>query len=137
MHIVLSTYDYIAGPPSAPIIEFTQSHLIDGFIHSRLYWSAPFTQSGYPITNYTVTIFNHSNEETTTVVRTANFADYAHQSLSQGDHCYELDFTVVASNRVGRSPPATVHTGHPIGIKLYHKLVIYYNTRCIYSTRGD
>ena len=62
-------------------------------------------------------MFNHSNGETITVVRTANFANYSHQSLSQGDHCYELDFTIVAANTLGRSPPATVHTGHPIGIK--------------------
>ena len=127
--------DSLTGPPLAPTIEFIQGHLIDGFIHSHLSWSTPFTSQGFPITNYTVTTFNHSNGETITVVRTANFADYSHQSLSQGDHCYELDFTVVASNRVGRSPPATIHTGHPIGIELFHVLVIYYNTRCIYSTR--
>ena len=45
----------------------------------------------------------------------ANFADYSHQSISQGDHCYELDFIVTAVNRLGSSPPTIIHTGHPIG----------------------
>ena len=45
----------------------------------------------------------------------ANFVDYSHQSISQGDHCYELDFTVAAVNRLGSSLPTIIHTGHPIG----------------------
>ena len=112
---IQSLHNQLTGPPSSPVVKFTQGHLIDGFVHSHLSWSTPFTFPDFPINNYTVTMFNHSNGETITTTRTSNYADYSHQSLSQGDHCYELDFTVVAVNRLGSSPPATIYTGHPIG----------------------
>ena len=84
----------------------------------------PFSFPGYPVTYYTITVFNHSNGETFTTTKTANFADYSHQSLSHGDHCYELDFTVIAVNSLGESPPSTIYTGHPIGIIPYQKVVL-------------
>ena len=108
-------YNTHAGPPSAPVVEFTQSHLINGSIGSYLSWSAPFTFDGFPITNYSVTKLNLSNGESTTITQMANCTDCSHHSISQGDHCYELDFTVTAINRLGSSLPATINTGHPIG----------------------
>ena len=106
-----------AGPPSPPVLEFTQDHLVDDYIHSQLLWSTPFTLPDFPITNYTITIFNHSDGDTITTKRRASFDGYSHHTLSQGHHCYELDFTVMAANRLGRSPPASIYAGHPIGKK--------------------
>ena len=117
-------FNYITGPPCPPVVEFTQSHLVNDIIYSHLSWSAPFTFEGFPITNYSVTKFNHSNGDTITIVWIANNYSagyrYSYQSLSQGNHCYELDFTVVAANRLGSSQPAVVHARHPIGIILNH-----------------
>jgi hypothetical protein len=110
-----ASFAYHTGPPSAPVVELTQSHLINDFIYNHLSWSAPFTFQGFPITNYSITKFNHFNRESTTINRMASFTDYSYQSISQGDHCYKLDFTVRAVNRLGSSPPTVIHTGHPIG----------------------
>ena len=110
-------HNLLTGPPLYPIVKYTQGHLIDGFIHSHFSWSTLFTWPNFPITNYTITMFNHSDGDTITTTRTSNYVDYSHQSLSQGDHCYELDFTVVAANRLGSSASATIHSGHPMGIQ--------------------
>ena len=117
-HNVKFSYNNLLGPPSAPVVKFEQNYLINSLVNSHLSWRRPFTFPDYPVTNYTVTLFNHSDGETITITRMANFSDYFQPLLSEGDDCYEIDVTVVATNSIGTSLPAIVNTGHPIGISI-------------------
>ena len=104
-----------AGSPSAPVVYLTHHYESDYIVNITLFWTSSFTFSGYPVNNYTVTMFNHSDELRETI--TIGSDSYPHQlsMLSHGNYCYRIDFTVVAVNRLGISPPAVIHTGHPIG----------------------
>ena len=86
-----------------------------GFVLSYLSWTAPFTWSDFPIVNYSLTVYNHLNGDTTTIVKTANFTVYTYQFVSHGHECYDIDFKVIATNRLGGSQPYRVQAGHPIG----------------------
>ena len=106
----------ILGSPLKPDAQLVQEHLVDDFVLNRLRWNTSFTWPEFPITNYTVSMYNHSNGETTVTIWTATTADqYTHLFVSSGEHCYAIDFTVVAVNRLGKSQPITIPTGHPIG----------------------
>ena len=84
----------------------------------HLNWSAPFTWEGFPIISYDITIYNQSNNETVTSTMHINGSDtlgLAYDGYTSGDVCYALNFSVSATNRIGKGEPALTSSGHPIG----------------------
>ena len=117
-HTLLTNFNHV-GPPLAPPFNLTQRHLINDAIQHILSWSAPFTSSHFPITNYTININNHHGEYIT-IVKSGNDFTYIHTSY--GRDCYELDFSLAANNEVGQGSAFFVLTGHPIGMCM---LILY------------
>ena len=103
-----------AGPPLVPPYTLTQEHIVGSFIHHTLQWTAPFTWSDFPITNYTVIVRDHLTEDLHEI--TKQDTQYTHTVITEGSSCYRLDISVAANSRAGRSEAVITRTGHPIGI---------------------
>ena len=51
-----------------------------------------------------------------------------HSFTSDGDNCYGLEMSLVASNSIGDSVPSIFHTGHPIG--MFIEFMMMLNNEC-------
>ena len=107
----------------APPVNLTQHHLINDAIQHIISWSAPFTWSQYPITNYTININNHHGEYITVVKPSDNFI-YTHTSY--GKNCYQLDVSLAASSQIGQGSASSIHSGHPVS-KYIQRLRNYFS----------
>ena len=116
MHLFVSVSLNHVGPPLAPSYTLTQEHAVDSFIHHTLQWTAPFTWSEFPIINYTVVVYDYCTGDLHEI--TKQNTQYMHTVITEGRRCHELDFSVAANSRAGRSEAVITHTGHPIG-KVY------------------
>ena len=106
----------ITGPPLKPEVQLVQQYLADNFVLHNISWSTPFSWTEFPVTNFTISMYNYSNREILVTILTAYTTDwYTYLTLSSGEHCYAIDYTVVAKNAIGESQLSILSTGHPIG----------------------
>ena len=81
--------------------------ILDEFIFTvQVLWEEPFTVEGFPITSYTVDIFNETSELFTSMELSPDvmFLDVDLNLAS----CTNLTFSVTASNSVGMSTPGII-----------------------------
>ena len=109
----------LLGPPLRPIIvSFSQKHVADSSNFTyHLNWSAPFTWPGFPVISYNVTVFNHLENISTTIIMPINDS-YSQTStlngITDGESCYRLTFYVTASNYLGEGENTMMQSGHHI-----------------------
>ena len=114
MHNVTISHTHV-GPPSPPE---PQLHVLSATA-IQIFWLPPFSWDEYPIVNYTVQVHNRITREVTnsTVNATAAPVTFIHNTPHGRVmwNCEELIFRVFAANNIGRSKPAVVTGGFPIG----------------------
>ena len=104
---------HTTGPPSMPFYNLTQQYVGSGIIQHTLQWSIPFSWPGFPITRYTISINNSGNGDTSTIFKSNTSSSHIH--TTDDAYCYRLDFSLAASNAVGRGEGTVTHAGNPIG----------------------
>ena len=95
-------------------------YLANSTFKHTLSWDEPFSWHEFPIISYVINITNYPYGQVTSVLKLIDSLNslYSPQKFSftsDGDYCYNLEVSLVASNIVGDSMPRTFHTGHPIG----------------------
>ena len=96
-----------------PSYNLTQQYIGRGIIQHILQWSIPFSWLGFPITGYTISINNHGNGDTSIIIKSNTSLSHTH--TTDDGYCYRLDFSLAASNTVGRGEGTVIHAGNPIG----------------------
>lgn len=77
-------------------------------------WEEPFTWHDFPITNYTVEVFNQTSEELLAHdVVSADMHSYNHTRSGPQHHCSNFVICVNASNGVGTSSSGCIHGSFP------------------------
>lgn len=102
------------------MINFSRERISDSnnFTHC-LDWSAPFTWPGFPVISYSITVFNHSSNQSTVddivYVNESSAGSHSWMYTSYGESCYGLTFYLAARNALDEGEFAMIRTGHPIG----------------------
>ena len=96
-----------------PSYNLTQWYIGSGIIQHTLQWNVPFSWPGFPITGYTIYINNSGNGDTSIIMKSK--ASLSHTHTTDDSYCYRLDFSVAASNAVGRGEGTVTRAGNPIG----------------------
>ena len=98
------SFSYIEGPPSAPATSLRDMSI--GTV-LRLSWMEPHTSDGYPVTSYTVLVFNHTSS-TLLVNTTLNSSLHFYEYNKPNDSiCETIELAVLANSILGPSTVAT------------------------------
>ena len=102
---MLCSFSYIEGPPSAPVTSLRD--MSNGTV-LRLSWVEPHTSDGYPVTSYTVLVFNHTSS-TLLVNSTLNSSHHFYDYNKPKDvtYCETIAFAISANSILGPSKMAT------------------------------
>ena len=101
---MLYSFSYIEGPPSAPVTSLRD--MSNGTV-LRFSWGEPHTFDGYPVTSYTVLVFNHTSSTllvNSTLNSSNHFYDYKPKDVT---YCETIAFAVSANSILGPSKMAT------------------------------
>lgn len=94
-------------PPSPEFVVVNESAV-------QVEWEAPFTWQGFPISNYTVQVINHTSEELVAMgVLTPDTQSYILKQTVSPSFCTNLTFFVLANNSVGASMSGRVQGAFP------------------------
>ena len=128
-HVILYSFSYIAGPPSAPVTSLRD--MSNGTV-LRLSWVDPHISDRYPVTSYTVLVFNHTSSTllvNTTLNSSLHFYDFIKPKYVIV--CENISFAVSAHSAAGSGP-----VSHEMGMfprsefshinTLLHKHMSYY-----------
>ena len=98
------------GPPLAPSLQLN----VLSTTQLQISWSEPFTWEEFPILDYTITVYNTSDQRITssTVIDQTMF--YITQDIEMMV-CSELQIDVSARSQVGRGSVESVTGGFPVG----------------------
>lgn len=103
-----------------PQVNLTYEHIQGDIFAYHISWSAPFTWPGFPIISYEIVVYNLSdpsnNVLTEKFTNETQSTSLMHYGISSGETCYGLNFSVAATNGVGKGEATVFESGHPIGM---------------------
>jgi len=111
-------YYMSVGPPLPPALTISQPSPLE----IQVLWDEPFTSQNYPVLNYTVEITKLATGSS--VVFTSSTPDHTQAVSSVATECREIKIEVWATNAVGKSDPAAISTGFPVGRWSLHKFSV-------------
>lgn len=117
-----SYYITCSGPPLAPPVSLNTYYNVNDTFTFNLTWSTPFTWPGFPVLNYKVVKTSYSSGEPvneTIVIESNDFRNttryYHMEFLGRVNGCYNLSFSVEASNSIGKGEATVLESGQPLG----------------------